>query len=72
MRYKHDTEYHPIRKFKMPERYIWPDNVNNVAYNPWTDLRWRKDVAKLKLKFPWERIPGIPHYVYTDLIKLYD
>ena len=56
----------------MPERYIWPDNVNNVAYNPWTDLRWRKDVAKLKLKFPWERIPGISHYVYTDLIKLYD
>ncbi|EGI64264.1 Iduronate 2-sulfatase [Acromyrmex echinatior] len=50
-------KYHPIRKFKMPERYIWPDNVNNVAYNPWTDLRWRKDVAKLKLKFPWERIP---------------
>ncbi|KYN22805.1 Iduronate 2-sulfatase [Trachymyrmex cornetzi] len=50
-------KYYPIRKFKMPERYIWPDNVNNVAYNPWTDLRWRKDVAKLKLKFPWERIP---------------
>ncbi|KYQ56276.1 Iduronate 2-sulfatase [Trachymyrmex zeteki] len=50
-------EYHPIRKFKMPKRYIWPDNINDVAYNPWTDLRWRKDVAKLKLKFPWERIP---------------
>ncbi|XP_018348334.1 PREDICTED: iduronate 2-sulfatase isoform X2 [Trachymyrmex septentrionalis] len=54
----HYLKYHPIRKFKMPERYKWPDNVNNVAYNPWTDLRWRKDVAKLKLKFPWERIPG--------------
>lgn len=50
-------KYHPIRKFKMPEPYIWPDNVNNVAYNPWTDLRWRRDVAKLKLKFPWEKIP---------------
>ncbi|XP_018406143.1 PREDICTED: iduronate 2-sulfatase isoform X1 [Cyphomyrmex costatus] len=50
-------KYHPIRKFKMPKPYIWPDNVNNVAYNPWTDLRWREDVAKLKLKFPWEKIP---------------
>ncbi|KAL6257218.1 hypothetical protein P5V15_012145 [Pogonomyrmex californicus] len=50
-------KYHPIRKFKMPEPYLWPNNVSNVAYNPWTDLRWRKDVAKLKLKFPWERIP---------------
>ncbi|XP_018359346.1 PREDICTED: iduronate 2-sulfatase isoform X2 [Trachymyrmex cornetzi] len=54
-------KYYPIRKFKMPERYIWPDNVNNVAYNPWTDLRWRKDVAKLKLKFPWERIPAVSY-----------
>nr|XP_012224641.1 PREDICTED: iduronate 2-sulfatase isoform X1 [Linepithema humile]XP_012224642.1 PREDICTED: iduronate 2-sulfatase isoform X1 [Linepithema humile]XP_012224643.1 PREDICTED: iduronate 2-sulfatase isoform X1 [Linepithema humile]XP_012224644.1 PREDICTED: iduronate 2-sulfatase isoform X1 [Linepithema humile]XP_012224645.1 PREDICTED: iduronate 2-sulfatase isoform X1 [Linepithema humile] len=50
-------KYHPIQKFKMPEPYLWPDDVNNVAYNPWTDLRWRRDVAKLKLKFPWERIP---------------
>ncbi|KAM0736100.1 Iduronate 2-sulfatase [Formica fusca] len=50
-------KYHPIWKFKMSEPYLWPDNVNNVAYNPWTDLRWRKDVAKLRLKFPWERIP---------------
>lgn len=50
-------KYHPIHKFKVPKPYLWPDNVNNVAYNPWTDLRWRKDVAKLKLKFPWEKIP---------------
>ncbi|XP_072755014.1 iduronate 2-sulfatase isoform X2 [Anoplolepis gracilipes] len=50
-------KYHPISKFKMPKPYLWPNSVNNVAYNPWTDLRWRKDVAKLKLKFPWERIP---------------
>ncbi|XP_011860062.1 PREDICTED: iduronate 2-sulfatase [Vollenhovia emeryi] len=55
--YKHYTEYHSLRKFKMPEPYLWPHNVNNVVYNPWTDLRWRKDVAGLKLKFPWERIP---------------
>ncbi|CAL1683158.1 unnamed protein product [Lasius platythorax] len=50
-------KYHPIWKFNMPEPYLWPDNVNNVAYNPWTDLRWRRDIAKLRLKFPWEKIP---------------
>lgn len=50
----------------MPEPYLWPDNVNNVAYNPWTDLRWRRDIAKLRLKFPWEKIPGIypDRYIY--------
>ncbi|XP_077277379.1 iduronate 2-sulfatase isoform X3 [Temnothorax americanus] len=54
---KRYLKYHPIWKFKVPKPYLWPENVNNVAYNPWTDLRWRKDVARLKLKFPWERIP---------------
>lgn len=55
--HKHDAEYHPIRKFKLPEPYLWPDNVNDVAYNPWTDLRWREDMSKLRLKFPWEKVP---------------
>ncbi|XP_025154174.1 iduronate 2-sulfatase isoform X2 [Harpegnathos saltator] len=50
-------KYHPIHKFKIPEPYLWPSNVSNIAYNPWIDLRWRQDVAKLKLKFPWEKIP---------------
>ncbi|XP_014484327.1 PREDICTED: iduronate 2-sulfatase [Dinoponera quadriceps] len=50
-------KYHPIHKFKIPEPYLWPNDVDNVAYNPWTDLRWRQDVAELKLKFPWEKIP---------------
>ncbi|TGZ50219.1 Uncharacterized protein DBV15_11577 [Temnothorax longispinosus] len=55
---KRYLKYHPIWKFKVPKPYLWPENVNNVSYNPWTDLRWRKDVARLKLIFPWERIPG--------------
>ncbi|XP_071636561.1 iduronate 2-sulfatase isoform X2 [Temnothorax longispinosus] len=54
---KRYLKYHPIWKFKVPKPYLWPENVNNVSYNPWTDLRWRKDVARLKLIFPWERIP---------------
>jgi hypothetical protein len=59
------AEYHPIQKFKIPEPYHWSENINNVAYNPWIDLRWRKDIAKLSLKFPWEKIPG------TDVFILY-
>lgn len=57
----------------MPEPYLWPDKVNDVAYNPWTDLRWRKDVTKLKLKFPWERIPGISRnrYIYFIFKHIY-
>lgn len=63
---RYNAEYHPIQKFKVPEPYLWPENVNDVAYNPWTDLRLRKDVTKLKLKFPWEKIPGIlrDRYIY--------
>ncbi|KAG7210244.1 hypothetical protein KM043_011792 [Ampulex compressa] len=50
-------KYHPLKKFKVPEPYMWPRNVSRVAYNPWTDLREREDIAALKLKFPWEKIP---------------
>lgn len=55
----------------MPKPYLWPDNLNNVVYNPWTDLRWRKDVAKLKLKFPWEKIPGILRDIFISYLNKY-
>ena len=47
-----------MQKFKVPEPYKWSDNVSSIAYNPWNDLRKRKDVAALSLKFPWEKIPS--------------
>ncbi|CAD1479234.1 unnamed protein product [Heterotrigona itama] len=50
-------KYHPLQKFKVPKPYKWSDNVSSIAYNPWNDLRKRKDVAALNLKFPWEKIP---------------
>lgn len=43
--------------------------MNNVAYNPWTDLRWRQDVAELGLKFPWEKIPGTHLPIYVVFIS---
>ncbi|XP_015180495.1 PREDICTED: iduronate 2-sulfatase isoform X2 [Polistes dominula] len=50
-------KYHPLEKFDVPKPYAWPNNTDSVSYNPWIDLRKRKDVQKLRLKFPWEKIP---------------
>ncbi|XP_012149600.2 iduronate 2-sulfatase isoform X1 [Megachile rotundata] len=50
-------KYHPLHKFEVPNPYRWPENVSSVAYNPWNDLRKRRDVETLNLKFPWEKIP---------------
>ncbi|XP_076293259.1 iduronate 2-sulfatase isoform X2 [Lasioglossum baleicum] len=54
---KRYLKHHPLRKFKLPDPYEWPENVSSIAYNPWIDLRKRKDIESLKLNFPWERIP---------------
>ncbi|XP_043490900.1 iduronate 2-sulfatase isoform X2 [Polistes fuscatus] len=50
-------KYHPLEKFEVPKPYAWPNNIDSVSYNPWIDLRKRKDIQKLRLKFPWEKIP---------------
>ncbi|XP_015434051.1 PREDICTED: iduronate 2-sulfatase [Dufourea novaeangliae] len=50
-------KHHPLHKFKVPDPYKWPKNISSIAYNPWIDLRKRKDIEKLNLKFPWEKIP---------------
>nr|XP_033336454.1 iduronate 2-sulfatase isoform X2 [Megalopta genalis] len=55
---KRYLKHHPLRKFKVPEPYKWPENVSSVAYNPWIDLRKRKDIETLNLHFPWEKIPN--------------
>ncbi|XP_076184017.1 iduronate 2-sulfatase isoform X1 [Ptiloglossa arizonensis] len=50
-------KYHPLHKFEVPKPYEWPQNISSIAYNPWIDLRKRKDIEALNLKFPWEKIP---------------
>lgn len=55
---KYFTEYHPLHKFEVPKPYEWPQNISSIAYNPWIDLRKRKDIEALNLKFPWEKIPS--------------
>ena len=60
-------EFHPVSKFSIPTPYLWPENVSDVAYNPWTDLRRREDVEALHLKFPWEKIPSKQFFVNKSL-----
>ncbi|XP_054008489.1 iduronate 2-sulfatase isoform X1 [Hylaeus anthracinus] len=50
-------KYHPLHKFEVPTPYKWPKDISSIAYNPWIDLRKRKDIEALNLKFPWEKIP---------------
>lgn len=52
------SEYHPINKVKLPKNRIKSYGLPDVAWNPWTDLRERDDIASLNLTFPYERIPG--------------
>ncbi|KAJ8676214.1 hypothetical protein QAD02_012000 [Eretmocerus hayati] len=54
---KQFLKFHPLHKFSVPSNYKWPENISSVAYNPWTDLRRRKDVVELGLKCPWQSIP---------------
>ncbi|KAK0163107.1 hypothetical protein PV327_006815 [Microctonus hyperodae] len=53
----HFKSYHPLDKFTDIKNYSWPKNINNIAYNPWIDLRKRDDIKLLNLNFPWEKIP---------------
>ncbi|XP_031833047.1 iduronate 2-sulfatase [Nomia melanderi] len=55
---KRYLKYHPLHKFEVPYPYKWPENISSIAYNPWIDLRKRKDIESLNLNFPWEKIPG--------------
>lgn len=64
--------YKPHISFKFPKEFLdlypinevpsvldpfLPLNMPTVAYEPWTDIRWREDVAALNLSFPYGPIP---------------
>ena len=35
-----------------------PFNMPSVAYEPWTDIRWRDDISALNLSFPYGHMPN--------------
>lgn len=51
------AEHHPIEDVILPRNRWRPSLLPTVAWNPWTDVRKRKDVAKLKISFPFGQMP---------------
>lgn len=51
------SDYHPIDKIKLPKFRNRPPLLPSVAWNPWTDVRKRDDIASLNISFPFGPIP---------------
>ena len=50
-------DLYPIEKIHIATDPLRPLDMPSVAYEPWTDIRWRDDIAALNLKFPYARMP---------------
>nr|CAD7463477.1 unnamed protein product [Timema tahoe] len=58
-------KHHPLDSVQLPDVRQRPSALPTVAWNPWTDLRERDDIAALNLSFPFQPIPDW----YGKLIK---
>ncbi|KAF6198730.1 hypothetical protein GE061_006752 [Apolygus lucorum] len=54
---QHFDGYHHLDDVVLPQHRTRPAGMPEVAWNPWTDLRERQDIAKLGLDFPFDRVP---------------
>lgn len=64
---KYPTKYrdlHPVESIQLPSARQRPSALPTVAWNPWTDLREREDVAALNVSFPF----GPIHDDYARLV----
>lgn len=52
------TDFHPLNQIKLAPFRNYPPGLPVVAWNPWTDVRQRHDIAALNLSFPFDPIPG--------------
>lgn len=50
-------DLYPIEKIHVATDPLRPLDMPSVAYEPWTDIRWRDDIAALNLSFPYARMP---------------
>lgn len=50
-------DLYPLEKIHIAPYPFLPINFPPVAYEPWTDIRWRDDIAALNLTFPYQPIP---------------
>ncbi|KAL0272037.1 UNVERIFIED_CONTAM: hypothetical protein PYX00_005164 [Menopon gallinae] len=47
-------DYHPLDNVSLPRFRQYPPGLPTVAWNPWTDIRWRHDISQLNLTFPFQ------------------
>lgn len=63
------TEKHPLENVIIPVNNWRPPLLPTVAWNPWTDVREREDIAALNISFPF----GImPDNMTRKIIQSYD
>ncbi|XP_049808034.1 iduronate 2-sulfatase [Schistocerca nitens] len=49
--------YHPLASIKVPVNHMRTPTLPTVAWNPWTDIRRRDDIASLNISFPFGPMP---------------
>ncbi|CAG9819697.1 unnamed protein product [Phaedon cochleariae] len=50
-------DFHPLDNISLPTNRWRPSLLPTVAWNPWTDLRWRNDIKELNISFPFGSMP---------------
>lgn len=53
------VEHHPLEAIEEPVYHYRPPGLPVVAWNPWTDVRQRDDIASLNISFPFGYMPSI-------------
>lgn len=56
---KEFLDLYPLSTISIAHDPFLPLNLPSVAYEPWTDLRWRDDIAALNLSFPYGPMPSL-------------
>ena len=54
---KQFLDLYPFEKIHIAPDPLRPVDMPPVAYEPWTDIRWRDDIAALNLSFPYGHMP---------------
>lgn len=50
-------DFHPLENITLPRNRWRPSLLPTVAWNPWTDIRWRDDMKLLNISFPFGPMP---------------
>ncbi len=51
------VDYVPLDDVHLPPDHLRPPGMPDIAWNPWTDVRKRDDVAALNVSFPYGPLP---------------